>query len=174
MNTQKLKLIGKGMFSKVYLKDEKTVLINSVCYMKECMANWVDSIWFPKLEREDYQQYTCEYFPKVKSLKSALSKEHYEIYLQLRSIFNIFDKPRNKYDLLDYWRGKFATISNDSIREDLLYFLAEASNYGSDIDFEISPRNVAVKNGNLILLDCFFVRSQLDTIRAKGIKSYQY
>lgn len=30
------------------------------------------------------------------------------------------------------------------------------SNYDHRIGFEISPRNVAIDNGRLVLLDCFF------------------
>jgi hypothetical protein len=41
------------------------------------------------------------------------------------------------------------------------------ANYGSDVMFEISPRNVAVHNGNLILLDCFFIKSKLREVRDK-------
>jgi len=44
----------------------------------------------------------------------------------------------------------------------LIDAVSALTNYGSDICFEISPRNIAVtKTGNLILLDCFFMRSKL-------------
>ena len=47
--------------------------------------------------------------------------------------------------------------------------LRACSNYGSDVGFEISPRNIFIDNGNLILADCFFIISQAEEIRKNKI-----
>ena len=51
--TKALPLIGRGMFSTVYRKNAKTVLIKSVDPVKECMAmGWFPSSrMFPKTTR---------------------------------------------------------------------------------------------------------------------------
>lgn len=160
-----MELIGKGAFSKVYKLNEKQVLIKSVCYAKECISLNINSKWFPKLERTDYNEYICEYYPKVKSLKEALKPEQYKIYQELRKL-NVYCN--NSYDYLDGWRKEFKKLKNTSLKNSLLEVLTDLSNYGTQIGFEISPRNVAVKNGNLILLDVFYMRDQLERVRKSG------
>lgn len=163
-----MKLIGKGLFSKVYQLNEKQVLIKSICYTKEAYSmDWHNSKnIFPVMERtNEYQEYICEYYPKVDSLKDYLLPEHYEIYKNLRSLSIGYIE--NKYNLLDAWRKEFSKVSNRKYRLALLDMLDVLSNYGSDIQFEISPRNVAVKKGKLVLLDCFFLTSQRDKIQDK-------
>lgn len=160
-----MELIGKGLFSKVYKFDKKRVLIKSVCLAKECNSLFVDSIWFPKLEQIGENEYLCEYYPKVTSLKSALKPKHYELYKELRSI-NVYC--HNERDYYFKLREEFCKVSNKSLRTALIEFLDDFNNYGTDMGFEISPRNVAVKNGRLILLDCFFNRKQLREVRKNG------
>lgn len=158
-----MQLIGTGMFSKVYKMDEKRVFIKSVCYSKECLSLFIDSPVFPKIKKVEYQEYICEYYPKVKSLKNELLPKYYEVYKELRNLsigYNI-----NPHYTYNEWRKQFKTVKNKQYRTALIDALEELTNYGTDICFEISPRNVAVKNGKLILLDVFFFRSQADEIR---------
>lgn len=161
--TTKGQLIGKGTFSKVYLQDDNTVLIQSECWAKECIADYIESDIFPDLKRVGYEKYECTYYPKVKSLKTALSTEHYEIYKQLRSLR--IDIPGNKYDRMDMWREQFEKIENEHYRQGLIDALDSLCNWGTQIGFEISPRNVAVQDGKLILLDCFYFVNQLQAVR---------
>ncbi|UZT50044.1 hypothetical protein [Enterobacter phage 01_vB_Eclo_IJM] len=49
---------------------------------------------------------------------------------------------------------------------DVLMALDACANFGSDIQFEISPRNVRAVNGKLILVDCFFLVSKLQEVRS--------
>lgn len=164
------KLIGRGAFSRAYLlEDGETVEIISRDNVKECAAVFglADSEYFPKITRidsnyPDKQKYRMEYFPKVRSLKNSLSKNDYKLYKELRKIKPVFSK--NTYDLPDLWREQFQAISNDfeECKNALLEAIDSLQNYGHDIGFEISPRNVAVKNGKLVLLDVFFFRSQLN------------
>ena len=168
-----MKLIGKGAFTKAYLNDDgKTVTLYSVCPIKEGMAlGWFpESPLFPKLERIDYLDsgegvYIMEYYPKVKSLKNTLSPNQYAIYRELRGL-NI-PLTQNPYDGYQELYNAFKTLKNRRVREIMLYALDSCVNYGSDIGFEISPRNVAVKNKKLVLLDCFFIKSKLNEVRSK-------
>lgn len=157
--------IGKGAFSTVYKKSNTRVLIKSRDHVKECMSlGWFPSSKiFPSLKRVGssecgkYTYYEQKYYPKVKSLKNSLKPFEYEFYIVLREVssksFGGF------YEL----HGEFQTIPKKFSRR--VAVLREAldalSNYGLDIGFEISPRNVAVNNGCLVLLDCFFFKSQL-------------
>lgn len=166
MNTRGLKQIGKGAFSKVYLMD-KQVLIKSSCHVKECISHeWHNSTGvFPKLIGVDFGEYLCEYYPPVKSLKESLCTKHWEIYKDLRGLS--VGHVRNRYDLLDEWRKQFKKVKDKKFRNALLDMTDQLCNWGTRISFEISPRNVAVKNGKLILLDVFFFEDQLDDVKQK-------
>ena len=155
-----MKLIGKGNFTRAYLRQDGKVLLKSVCPIKECMSiGWFpESKLFPKLEYIDCDDhskfYLTEYYPKVSSLKNSLNKNHWAMYKELQQLQKCFGV--YKYDLLDYWQKTFPMIKNKKLRETMMEALDACSNYGTSIGFEISPRNVATKNGKLILLDCFF------------------
>jgi len=161
-----LKLIGKGAFTKCYLKPcGKKVYLESVDPIKEIMAlGWFpDSHLFPTVNF-DGDGYEMKYYPKVKSLKNSLKPKHWELYKELRELR--VDNPRNKYDLYTLWFKEFGKIKNTSVRRHLRSALESACNTGTDTGFEISPRNVAVSStGGLVLLDCFYNISILNGVR---------
>lgn len=165
-----MKLIGKGAFTKCYLNsDNKTVTLFSSDPIKECMAHgWFpDSRLFPVVTR-DYENecYTMEYYPRVTSLKNNLDSGEYVLYKELRALINV-PRPCNKHDLYSFWYELFESkIKRKSTQAALLGALDACANYGTDIEFEISPRNVAVKNHKLVLMDCFFIKSELSKIRS--------
>jgi len=164
-----MQLIGKGSFTKVYKLSDKKVLVKSICYAKECLSDLGKVNYFPQYKRIGDREYTCEYYPKVTSLKTSLQPKYYEIYKDLVNVFASI-----KYDGKDYNNyfavsEAFQNIKNKSVKNILLEVLEDMSNYGSDVKFEISPRNVAVKNGKLILLDVFFFASQLRDVRKNGL-----
>lgn len=167
MNTQGMKCIGKGAFSTVYQKTPKKVLIKSTDNVKECMSfGWFPaSSMFPKVKRIDvgneYSFYEMKYYPKVRSLKNNLKPFEYEFYKVLRSLTPVWNI--NPYDRYYELHWLFDTIPNKfhHRRQVLKDTLESLSNYGTDIGFEISPRNVAVDRGKLILLDCFYFISAL-------------
>jgi len=76
--------------------------------------------------------------------------------------------------LKDAWYKEFSKVTNITLRNSLQEAIDACANYGSDIKFEISPRNVAVKNGNLILLDCFFVGSKQIEVTTSKRKNYRF
>lgn len=178
-----MKKIGQGSFSKVYLQDNGKVYIKSIDYIKECLSlNWnglTEYRLFPQIDfiktDGDYKIYEMEYYEQPKSLKQNLNPHDYKLYKTLRKVMNqfsirfdniIYDINISLFDILtnciaDYL-GEF-----EAEQEILIEAINTFSNYGQDICFEISPRNVAVKNNQLILLDCFFFRSQLLKIKNK-------
>lgn len=178
MTSQK-KLIGRGLFTKCWLNDDgKTVTLHSFCPIKECMGlGWFpNSKLFPKVERRGYLDngagvYKLKYYPKVKSLKTALKPSEYEFYKLLRKIGDATctvdrrTRYNETYKLFESIPGKWRVK-----REALLDALGACTNYGSDVAFEISPRNVAVDKGNLVLLDCFFMMSKAAEMRSGRLR----
>jgi hypothetical protein len=164
-----MKLIGKGTFTKAYLmNDGETVklITNDPC--KECLAIGLgpDSPLFPKIEQDgwegDNRVYKMKYYPRNSSLKKSLKAEHYELYKHLRKVFF------SLFFAQDFHLTKFVDKVNEILpdtftneKQAIIEYVDGLNNYGEDMRFEISPRNVAVDNGNLILLDCFFKKSLL-------------
>lgn len=133
--------------------------------VKQCMAEgWFpESRLFPKIKQIGSGEYEMKYYPKVSSLKNNLVPLHYGYYKRLREIHKQYCYSQNPYDMYSLLTRKFEKLPK-YLRENLQGAIDGLSNYGTDIGFEISPRNVAVtKTGKLILLDCFFLRSQLPT-----------
>lgn len=166
MNTRNLKVIGKGAFTICYQLNKKEVILKSIDPIKECMGyGWFpDSKVFPEVKVLDEGIYKMEYYPRVKSLKNTLKPKQYEIYKELREL-NVRHQ-KNSCDYFNLWHKEFDKVKNKRVREALKNGLDACGNYGLDIQFEISPRNVAVKNGMLILLDCFFIKSKLEQVRS--------
>ena len=171
MNTKGMKCIGKGAFSTVYQSTKKKVLIKSKDNVKECMAlGWFpDSPMFPKIERigisecGQFSFYEQKFYNKVKGIKNNVTPSEWEFYQILRGLFTNSPYCPNMHDYLDAWREKFETIPNKfhHKRTMLLEALDDLSNYGTDICFEISPRNIAIHNRKIVLLDVFFFMSAL-------------
>ncbi len=171
-----LKLIGKGAFTKCYLNTcETTVTLITCDPIKECMTHgWFpESELFPVVQHLDYCEvtdrnlYTMEYFPRTKGLKNVLDSDQWEIYQTLRKVFNAINTSRNIYDGHSNTLKAFEGIADEDLKDVMIEALDACGNYGSDVAFEVSPRNVAVKNGKLILLDCFFMRSKLNQVRSR-------
>lgn len=151
-------LIGRGAFSKVYKKDSKTVIIVSRDKAKVAMASpeWPRARCFPKLIEKADGLYECKYYEPVRALKSNLGEDQWALYKALRDVFH--------NGAQDYWhlRSCFWALKGwKAERRALLSALDVLSEYGRDVRFEISPRNVAVHRGRLILLDCFFFQGDL-------------
>ena len=161
----KKKLIGQGAFTKAYLQEDGQVLLVSRCSIKECMSmGWFpDSPLFPKLEMvrrvdDDYTEYLMEYLPRSQSLKQNLHADQWQIYKDLKALGCCWI---SRQEAFYKWHDAFNKLKNEELREVMKEALDACANYGSDIGFEISPRNVSVKNGKLILLDCFYQISKL-------------
>lgn len=165
----KLKKIGKGAFTTAYKRNDGKVLLQSVDPIKECMAHgWFpQSRLFPKLQfGKNHNEYIMRYYPRHRSLKKALKPEHYEFYKELVAIYNrLAVRWGMQYDDI---MEEFKKIKCRLKRRHMIDALEACRNYGNDVVFEISPRNVAVSDtGGLVLLDCFFLRSKLKEVRSR-------
>ena len=156
ISTRSMPLVGKGAFSKVYRKNAKRVLIKSKDPVKEAMACgfFPESSMFPKVTHVgnsacgNWKYYEEKYYPRVRSLKKKLTPFEWEFYCVLRDIN--WGVPT---------RDGIRSIPNKftARRQALLDAHSGLQNYNPHPRFEISPRNVAVHNSKLILLDCFFI-----------------
>lgn len=166
MQGTKLKLIGKGTFTKAYLQPDGKVLVKSPCPVKEILSlGWCGNARFlPKIERIDHEEYIMPLYEKPRKLKEALLPVEYKFYLALREMHsNCWGK--GLFGIID-------AIKNSKLspqrKKQMIEFAEGVANIGvEDIRFEISPRNVAVKNGKLILLDVFFSSSKLRSTRKR-------
>jgi hypothetical protein len=167
------RLIGKGAFTRAYLLSNGTVEPVSSDPVKECLALWGfgDSALWPQLERGEYrddgkQVYRMQFYPKVKSLKDALLPDQYALYAALRELPTA--RHANPSLLSDELRKVFGALPDQfaNEREALLCAIDALGNYGTDLKFEISPRNVSAVDGKLVLLDVFFFVSKLTNGRS--------
>ena len=157
--------IKKGYFTKAYLYNKSNeVILESRCYIKECMAMG----WFPKSSlfpeisfselksnKNEYRVYKMPlYTTNSRSVKSIICKEDYKnIYLRLRKIMFVSDYTDFKMKLI-------SVSVSDEVRETLLKAYEACMLYDTDVNWEISPRNVAATpEGRLILMDCFYIES---------------
>ena len=161
------KLIGRGAFTKCYLISETKVLLESVCPIKEAMAfGWFpESTLFPEVGKIEQFKYEMGYYPKVSSLKQNLDEDQYNIYKTLRKLASNLPSVRNIHDSYSKLYKAFDGLTDETLSTTMCEALDACSNYGSDIGFEISPRNVAVKDGKLILMDVFYSKSKLSEFR---------
>lgn len=170
-----LPLIGRGMFTRCYRYSKKEALCISCDPTKECIAlGWTPTSRFiPEIEKLDYDGifslYKMPLYEKPKSLKGSLNKSDYRFYSDLRNL-------KVDYDLNSHrWIYNIVRAVEQSklhyARKDLMISFAESmANFGHELRFEISPRNVAVKNGKLILLDVFFFADKMRAVRAGKLK----
>ena len=168
-----VKRIGSGAFTKAYLMESGRVLLRSCDPIKEAMAyGWFpQSEYFPEVAVLDDGVYEMQYYPRVRSLKSALAPAQWKIYKSLRNLWNEYGgKCRDYFD----WYKVFEREATDEygVPDDVVQIILEAldacSNYDSSVNFEISPRNVAVQDGQLVLLDCFYLQSTLDEVTGRS------
>lgn len=163
-STKGLERIGQGTFTTAYKKNSTTVLLKSDDVVKECMSlgGFPSSNYFPKLKRLEINDdgisiYESKLYEKVRSPKKQLKESHYEIYKQLLQLDWYYSFGyENILEGID-----FIKIPS-YLKEHLRHAVYSLVNYGTDVIFEISPRNIATTpTGQLILLDCFFMQYQL-------------
>ena len=156
-----MKLIGQGSFTKAYLKENGRVFLDSTDPVKECMSlGWFpENRMFPTIERLE-NGYEMDFYERPKGLKNNLSARQWSFYKALRALDVTV---HCIYESLYAWEKAFANLPAkfNKEKDDLIEALNACSNYGQDVCFEISPRNVAVKGKRLVLLDCFFMRGKL-------------
>jgi hypothetical protein len=158
-----MKLIGKGVFSRVYEWSSQTVIIHSVCPVKEAMAlGWITGDRFPVVDRLEPEVYRMKRYDRRESTSylCAADKKLYALLRKICRAYSFRDKPETIFEPL---RSEY-----QSEYDQLVDAWSTLTNYAAneyDIRFEISPRNIAVDNGRLIFLDVFFLVSALKSTR---------
>lgn len=151
--TKGSKFIGKGAFTKAYLHSDNKVILISRDPVKEAMSlgGFPKSSLFPTI-RLDSGVYKTKYYPKesVTTLK-GIHRKYYEC---LRDLYN-----NNACYGYESTYKLFQRIKYKYLRETLIDALNSINN--ETANFEFTPRNIRVSNGKLILLDCFFLTSEL-------------
>jgi len=167
-----MKCIGRGLFSTVYQKNKNKVLIVSTDPVKECMANgWFPrSSLFPKVvpvgSQDEKSMYEMKYYQKVTAPKQQLNPAGYDLYCALRNGAHQ-QCGKQGYSQVTF-QIEALPKKHTTAKRALLAAVEALTNYGEDISFEISPRNiVATKTGKLILLDCFFMRTAAERQRKR-------
>lgn len=160
-----LKVIGRGHFTTAYRKDRNTVILKSRDKVKECMSmGWFpETPLFPTVTRiasqddQGYSMYEMKYIDRVTAPKKQLTEAHFKLYQELRTLDIKYIK--DAYHLRELIE---ALKIKRSIKDHLIDAVSALTNYGDDIAFEISPRNIGVsKTGKLILMDVFFFKNDL-------------
>lgn len=167
-----MKLIGKGSFTKAYLREDGMVELHSCCPAKECMAMGLfpESRYFPKVKKIGENIYEMKLYDQPSSFKNALTPDQWAIYKELDDLqYKAWRKLSSSDNAKRYYilREVFQEISDEEVRGALLEALDAFANYTFNIGFEIAKRNLAVEDDQLILLDCFFSRDTLTELRNK-------
>ena len=120
------KLIGKGLFSKVYSDDNLDyVIINKNDYIKEAMAfEWFpDSKYFPKIEEieiEGEYYWKSKKYDKTRKINGVLNDKDFIFYQELRKIFKTKPIIQNKYDSLNVLYNLFKESSLTEDQKELM------------------------------------------------------
>lgn len=170
-----LPLVGSGLFTKCYRYSKKEVLCISCDPTKECISlGWTpESRFIPEIEKLDhdgiFSLYKMPLYEKPKSLKGALNKSDYRFYSDLRNLQIDYDLNEHRW-IYNIVRAVESSKLHHTKKELMIGFAESMTNFGHTLRFEISPRNVAVKNGKLILLDVFFFTETMQAVRAGKLK----
>ena len=171
LKTNKPSKVKRGSKTTAYIFEDK-VLLRTIDPVKEAMVHgWFpDSEYLPEvlgtdLEDKDeaFSVYKSPRYLQGRSIKALVNKEDYEtVYQPLRRMYAKADWSRDSYK----WHDNFiADVTNcEGLKEELKEVLIQAYEacmaFSHKVRFEISPRNVAAtKEGQLIVLDCFFIIS---------------
>lgn len=164
MTAFKRKLIGKGAFTKAYQVGENEVEVHSFCPAKECYAMFSQGKQFaPVIERKETNVYKMPLYPKVRAPSRDLNPRSYAVYKKLRFLFKY---TRESLDYYNFCKYVNMTDLEPSDKESLIDLASDVCNAidCKELRFEISPRNISHdKDGNLIMLDCFFSIATLRT-----------
>lgn len=171
--------LGKGFFTTAWDAGDGTVTLISTDPLKEAIALFSDQSLphVPKVERlecdrpDGSQAYRM---PRYEQLV-AKHKDAWKIYRELKKVWTEqackpLHEPRLAWDksilILDLLRERGAVPV--PVTDALENMLDAASNYGSGVALEFSPRNLAVDGtGELVLLDVMFDAERVAEYRKK-------
>ena len=163
-----LKQIGKGSFTKAFLNQDGECILHTIDPVKVAMAEdlFVPSHrMFPNMEilehcfDDDYYVMKTNYLPRPKSIKKNVTPRQWRFY---RALLDVYAVSRYRFSChhkrTEGLYQAFKSMPNEfkAEKEALLEMVDGLRNYCEAVAFEISPRNVTVRSGKLVLLDCFF------------------
>ena len=160
-------LIGNGLFSKVYRKgNDPFVTVVSRDPAKEAFSfDWhTPHHLIPEITAIDNDVYTMPFYPRVLSPKKQLTPHSYSFYTYLRKMTRTGFSRITRETSYDILYRLFNGIPVEFKKEKIVLhdMLRVLSNFGDDMIFEISPRNIScTKSGDLILRDCWFFLSRI-------------
>lgn len=160
--------IGSGSFTTAFRLKNGKVLLKSKDPIKQHMAegNFPKSRLFPTVtlvkEATEFcrARYEMEYYEQPANIYEALNSSQKEFYDEHIRYFYVITGYNRIVDAFSKLPEKFAYE-----REIMLEAVHSLKEYGNDIIFENPLQNLAIKNGQLVLLDCFFLRSVLTEVR---------
>lgn len=169
------KKVKYGAFSKVTIYDDNPMVdILTEDHAKEAMVLG----WFP--DHPLFPEVLYSYKPNVtyhmkkydtKFIKANLDPDQWQLYQLIKKIYKEWlwlDSSKYTVPELGTLFESHRSLLGDDITDALIGASDAMGNYSYRVGFEISPRNCAVDNGKLILLDCFFNPEQLEQIRRSG------
>lgn len=163
------------MFTICYrIEGTDRVLLDTICPIKHMIADGLfpKSQLLPKFNYHNYDNHDfleAEFYPKVRSLKNNLDPDQWKKYQILRKLYmstSIRDIPID--NLSEFWENKFKELEDIELRDLMVGCMQVCSQYIDTVCFEISPRNVAVKDGKLILLDVLYDTNLLNELKEKS------
>lgn len=181
----KKKLFAKGLFTKAYLTEAGRVLLHTIDPIKNAIGEQLflpTHRMIPQAEKidsffngvNDVFVLDMEYMPRPSSIKQNVSARQWRFYNLLRDVATkiVYGFYPTDYDRTAAIYKQFEGLPYEfrSEREILIETLDGIKNYVDNVGFEISPRNVTVKGGKLVLLDCFFDPKTLRDTRNGHIK----
>lgn len=180
------KPFAQGMFTKAYNHpdDSSKVVLISCDPIKDCMAhgwfpdarnNGWDTDLYPVIDQigpcdwmripGNWRIYSMDRLERPRSLKKAIPEKDYELFKRLQRFMDddVFGIVRYRHFTISYLHKVIAESDHlqDWTKDFLIESVSGCANAGCDPTFEISPRNVAVQNGRLVLLDVWLMISEL-------------
>lgn len=150
-----MRLLGRGKWTRCYKLNEKRVLLKSSDIIKNIMSDraFPKSKYFPSIRQtQTCGEYTAPLYERITAPKQQLLPEEYAKYLDLCRAIEYSYCPITAIEKIKHvGMRKAVERAYTTLIED----------FGLDgVHLEVSPRNIASKQGKLILLDIFFTWEQ--------------
>jgi|APSaa5957512535_1039671.scaffolds.fasta_scaffold12114_2 hypothetical protein len=169
LNFDDLHVLGEGSWTRAFKMDNGQVLLRSQCKVKKAISQGLfpDSPLFPEITEVWYDAerevtyYTMELlepgsFHEKENFGNSLSPESKIIWEQLIPLDNFMYSLHMEMSRIDFWIKKFQNNLPNALANLMISVLraCDTDNTGN-VGFEIPMHNIACKDGQLVLFDCF-------------------
>jgi hypothetical protein len=170
LNFDDLTVLGEGSWTRAWKIDNGMVLLRSRCKVKKVISQGLfpDSPLFPEIMEVWYDAerevtwYTMELlepgnYYKQEEFGDSLSAESKITWEQLMPLDDIYYSSDNKISRIEFWVKKF-TDNLPYALADLMISVLRAcdTDKTGNVGFEMPMHNIACKDGQLVLFDCFW------------------